>query len=44
MALCYLDIMLDDVFELPEEQRLYKIRAFIFHMEKLLFTWKNFLV
>ncbi len=37
MALCYLDTMLDDdVFELTEEQKRCKVRAFIFHMEKLL--------
>lgn len=37
MALCYLDVMLDDdLFELQEEQKLNKIQAFIFHMERLL--------
>lgn len=37
MAVCYLDIMLDDdVFELTPEQRSVKIRAFLFHLERLL--------
>lgn len=37
MALCYLDVMLDDnTFELTEEQRLDKIQAFIYHLERLL--------
>lgn len=37
IALCYLDMMLDDdVLELTEEQRLDKIRAFIYHLERLL--------
>lgn len=37
MALCYLDVMLDDnVFELTEAQRLDKIQTFIYHLERLL--------
>ena len=37
MALCYLDVMLDDdMFELTEAERLDKIRAFIYQLERLL--------
>lgn len=37
MTLCYLDDMLDDdVFELTEVQCLNKIKAFIYHLERLL--------
>ena len=37
MVVSYLDIALDDdVFELTEEQRSYKIKAFIFNLERLL--------
>ena len=37
MALCYLDVMLDDdMFELTEAERLVKIRAFIYQLERLL--------
>lgn len=37
MAVCYLDIMLDDaIFELTPAAQLSKIRAFIFHLERLL--------
>lgn len=37
IALCYLDSMLDDnIFELEEEQRPDKIRAFVFSIERLL--------
>ena len=37
MALCYLDVMLDDnVFELKQPQRQDKIQAFIYYLERLL--------
>lgn len=37
MALCYLDVMLDDdVFGLTQAQRQDKIKAFIYHLERLL--------
>lgn len=37
MAVCYLDIMLDDdIFELTPAAKLTKIRAFVFHLERLL--------
>lgn len=37
MVLCYLDVMLDDdMFELTDAQRLDKIRAFIYQLERLL--------
>lgn len=37
MAVCYLSSVLDDdVFELTPEQRMIKIQAFLFHMERLL--------
>lgn len=37
MSLCYLDVMLDDdMLQLTEEQRLDKIRAFLYQLERLL--------
>lgn len=37
MALCYLDVMLDDdMFELTDTERLNKIRAFLYQLERLL--------
>lgn len=37
MALCYLDVMLDDdMFELTSTERLDKIRAFLYQLERLL--------
>ena len=37
MALCYLDVMLDDnVLGLTQAQRQEKIQAFIYHLERLL--------
>ena len=42
MALCYLDVMLDDnLFELTQAQCQDKIQAFLYHLERLLGTGKG---